>query len=196
VSWAWWRRPRPDPGQPGRPGQPGQPGQREPETGGTEPPARDGGRRPPGPPTVRTGPVAAARLHDVIAARGYHVRVEPDGSLSGLWDGYQFHVRLAGEEQDFLSVRGLWGRLVPPELRGAVAQAANDWNRDKIWPTVFTADTPEGLSVRTEIMADVGAGATDRQLLDIVEGGLSAGVQFFQALGRSMPPIEEPSPEI
>ncbi|WP_185972514.1 YbjN domain-containing protein [Georgenia yuyongxinii] len=194
MTWAWWRRPRPAAAPPA--GQPDQPGQRDPDAGGAAPPARDAGRRPPGPPTLRTSPVAAARLHDVIAARGYHVREEPDGSMSGLWDGYQFQVRLTGEEQDFLSVRGLWGRLVPPELRGAVAQAANDWNRDKIWPTIFTAETAEGLSVRTEIMADVGAGATDRQLLDIVEGGLSAGVQFFQALGRSMPPIEEPSPEI
>jgi hypothetical protein len=145
---------------------------------------------------VRTSSVTAARLLEIITDRGYHVRPEPDGSLTGVWDGYQFHIRLAGEEQDFLSVRGLWGRLVPDELQGAVAQAANDWNRDKIWPTVFTAPTPDGISVRTEIMADVGAGATDRQLLDIIEGGLSAGVQFFQALGRSMPPIEEPSPEV
>ncbi|MPV87057.1 hypothetical protein GB882_00135, partial [Georgenia ruanii] len=192
--WSWWRRGGEGPPDAGRSATDNL--QRAADGREDARPARDTGRRPPGPPPVRTSPVTAARLLEIITDRGYHVRTEPDGSLTGVWDGYQFHIRLAGEEQDFLSVRGLWGRLVPEELRGAVAQAANDWNRDKIWPTVFTAPTPDGVGVRTEIMADVGAGATDRQLLDIIEGGLSAGVQFFQALGRSMPPIEEPSPEV
>ncbi|GAA4423665.1 hypothetical protein GCM10023169_19610 [Georgenia halophila] len=137
-------------------------------------------------------PVTPRRLREVVTARGYHVRVEPDSSLSGLWDGYPFRLRLAGEELHNLSVLGTWGRTVPDELRGAVAQAVNDWNRDKIWPTVFTVTEPSGTTVRTEVHADLGAGATDRQLLELVEAGLTAGVQFFQALGGSMPPIEEP----
>ena len=93
MTWAWWRRPRPAAERPAA-----APDQRDAETASAAPPARDAGRRPPGPPTVRTSPVNATRLHDVITARGYHVRVEPDASLSGLWDGYQFQLRLAGEE--------------------------------------------------------------------------------------------------
>ncbi|RPF27891.1 YbjN domain-containing protein [Georgenia muralis] len=140
-------------------------------------------------PLRATTPVTPERVHDVVVDRGYHVRTEPDGSVDGLWDGYRFQLRLAGEEADFLSVRGTWGRAVPEEYAGALAQAVNDWNRDKIWPTVYTADSPEGPVVRTEVLVDVGAGATDRQLLEIIEGGLSAGVQFFQALTRSVPPV-------
>ena len=143
-----------------------------------------------------TEPVTPGRLRDVVAARGYHVRVEPDASLTGLWDGYPFQLRLTGNAQDYLSVLGTWGRSVPEEMDSAVAQAVNDWNRDKIWPTVFTVSDESGTTVRTEILADVGAGATDRQLVELVEAGLSAGVQFFQALGASMPPPHEPSPEI
>jgi hypothetical protein len=139
-------------------------------------------------------PVTPERLHEVVVDRGYRVRAEPDGSLTGLWDGYHFQLRLAGEESDFLSVRGTWGRAVPEEHSGALAQAVNDWNRDKIWPTVYTAGSPEGVLVRTEVLVDVGAGATDRQMVEIVEGGLSAGVQFFQALGRAVPPVDEPGP--
>ncbi|MFC7405331.1 YbjN domain-containing protein [Georgenia alba] len=137
-------------------------------------------------------PVTSRRLREIVTARGYHVRVEPDASLTGLWDGYPFRLRLAGEGQHNLSVLGTWGRTVPDELRGAVAQAVNDWNRDKIWPTVFTVTDPTGTTVRTEVHADVGAGATDRQLVELVEAGLTAGVQFFQALGGSMPAAEEP----
>lgn len=187
---SWWRRQRPE----RRPGERPEPVE-EPRSEPEPPTARAEPRHLPGPPAERTTPVTATRIYDVVTGRGYHVRAEPDASLSGMWDGYQFQLRLAGEEQDFLSVRGTWGRLIPDALVPAVAQAVNDWNRDKIWPTVFTAPTEDGLTVRTEIMADVGAGATDRQLLDIIEGGLAAGVQFFQALGRSMPPIEEPSPD-
>ncbi|GAA4286777.1 hypothetical protein GCM10022262_11360 [Georgenia daeguensis] len=143
-----------------------------------------------------TEPVTPGRLRDVVVARGYHVRVEPDASLTGLWDGYPFQLRLTGASQDYLSVLGTWGREVPEEMRGAVAQAVNDWNRDKIWPTVFTFTDESGTTVRTEILADVGGGSTDRQLVELVEAGLSAGVQFFQALGGSMPPPHEPSPEI
>ncbi|WP_164737366.1 YbjN domain-containing protein [Georgenia sp. SYP-B2076] len=147
-------------------------------------------------PAERTVPVTAERVRQVVTNRGYHVRTEPDASLSGVWDGYQFHLRLAGEDKDFLSVRGTWGRTVPEDLHAAVMQANNDWNRDKIWPTVFTSPSSEGMTVRTEIMADVSAGATDRQLLDIIEGGLSAGVQFFQALARSMPDPDDPAPDL
>ncbi|MHB1065299.1 MAG: type III secretion system chaperone family protein [Georgenia sp.] len=142
-----------------------------------------------------TSAVTPERLRQVVTTRGYHVRTAPDASIAGRWDGYQFQLRLAGEQQDVLSVRGTWGRWVPDGLEGPVVQAINDWNRDKVWPTVFTAPLEDGLTVRTEIMADVSAGATDRQLLDLIEGGLSSGVQFFQALGRSMPPVQEPSPE-
>lgn len=156
----------------------------------------DAAQRRAGPAPESTSPVTAQRLHQVVVDRGYHVRTTADESIAGMWDGYQFQLRLAGEKKDVLSVRGTWGRSVPDGLEGPVVQAVNDWNRDKVWPTVFTAPLEEGLTVRTEIMADVSAGATDRQLLDLIEGGLSSGVQFFQALGRSMPPIEEPSPEI
>lgn len=156
----------------------------------TASPAPDAALRRPGPEA--TAVVTPERLRQVVTARGYHVRTGPGASIAGLWDGYQFQLRLAGEKQDVLSVRGAWGRSVPDGLQAAVAQAINDWNRDKVWPTVFTVPLEEGLTVRTEIMADLSAGATDRQLLDLIEGGLSSGVQFFQALGRSMPPAEEP----
>ncbi len=137
-------------------------------------------------------PVTPRRLREIVMARGYHVRVEADSSLTGLWDGYPFKLRLVGENHSDLSVLGTWGRTVPDEMHSAVAQAVNDWNREKIWPTVFTMSDPSGTTVRTEVHADVGAGATDRQLIELVEAGLTAGVQFFQALGGSMPPLEEP----
>ncbi|MPV37059.1 type III secretion system chaperone family protein [Georgenia subflava] len=144
----------------------------------------------------RTEIVTPGRLRDVVEGRGYVVRSEPDASLTGLWDGYRFQLRLTGEGQEYLSVCGTWGRTVPEALGSAVAQAVNDWNRDRIWPTVFTVTEGDERTVRTEVMADVGAGATDRQLVELVEAGLSSGVQFFRALGGSMPPPREPSPEI
>ncbi|UNX55948.1 YbjN domain-containing protein [Georgenia sp. TF02-10] len=138
-------------------------------------------------PVERATPLTADRVAAVVRARGYHVRSEADGSVTGLWEGFRFQVRLTGPATEFLSVRGSWGRTLPAAMAGALAQAVNDWNRDKVWPTVFTVPSGDGIGVRTEVLTDVGAGATDRQLLELIEGGLAAGVQFFQALDRSVP---------
>lgn len=137
----------------------------------------------------RTSPVTPERLAAVVADRGYRVRGEPDGSLTGLWDTYLFRVRLTGSSGALLSVVGFWGHQVPPELHGPLAQAVNDWNRDRVWPTVVLDHG--GAGVRTEVLTDLSLGATDAQVAEALEIGLVSGVQMLTALTAAMPPVEE-----
>ncbi|GMA26422.1 hypothetical protein GCM10025864_41810 [Luteimicrobium album] len=165
--------------------------------------ARLFGNRPKAPdvPRVRSDaeiPAAATmdRVGTFLTRRGYRFRVDEDGDITGTWEGHRFWFMLLGPEQHVLQVRGRWDRTVPPEARLALLQAMNDWNRERIWPKVYTREEGDRLAVYAEVSVDLEHGATDAQLGQVISCGLGTGVQVFSSLGTLLPPPDdEPEPE-
>ncbi|MDR0483476.1 MAG: YbjN domain-containing protein [Cellulomonadaceae bacterium] len=133
-------------------------------------------------PVPRPEPITMDRVAAELERCGYHVDRDDDGDITGIWDGSRFWFMLLGEHSEILQVRGRWEKTVPSHLRFSVLQAANDWNRDRLWPKVYLRDEGE-LSIYTEVSVDFEAGATDAQLSDTIACGLVTASQFFGSLG-------------
>ncbi|MFP3713625.1 YbjN domain-containing protein [Puerhibacterium sp. TATVAM-FAB25] len=145
--------------------------------------------RPVGEPVVvqRPTPLTTERVGDDLARRGYRFRVDADGDVTGTWDGNRFWFLLLGDHREILQVRGRWAGLVPPSARLAVLQAANDWNRERIWPKVYTREEGGGMALYAEVSVDFEHGATDDQLAATVSCGLVTASQFFATVAALTP---------
>jgi Putative bacterial sensory transduction regulator len=138
----------------------------------------------PAPAPAREGvrPITRQRVEACLREQGYRYRVAADSSLIGNWDGDSFVISLIGEREDILQVRGTWHGTIEADLAPGIALVVNDWNRDRIWPKVYTRPVSGGLQAVTEVSMDLAPGATDLQITEAVACGLGTGVQFFAAL--------------
>ena len=135
-------------------------------------------------PAPREGvrPITRQRVEACLREQGYRYRVAADSSLIGNWDGDSFVISLIGEREDILQVRGTWHGTIEADLAPGIAHVVNDWNRDRIWPKVYTRPVSGGLQAVTEVSMDLAPGATDLQITEAIACGLGTGVQFFAAL--------------
>lgn len=133
-------------------------------------------------------PVSLARVGNDLARRGYRFRTDDDGDITGTWDGNRFWFLLLGDESEILQVRGRWSGTVPDSARPAVLQACNDWNRERIWPKVYTRAEGGGLALYAEVSVDLEQGATDAQLAETVSCGLVTASQFFASVASLSDP--------
>lgn len=152
-----------------------------------EPREDDAAALPPAPappPAPREGvrPITRERIEACLREQGYRYRVGADSTLIGNWDGDSFVISLIGEREDILQVRGTWHGTIEADLAPGIAHVVNDWNRDRIWPKVYTRPVSGGLQAVTEVSMDLAPGATDLQITEAIACGLGTGVQFFASL--------------
>lgn len=138
-------------------------------------------------------PVTRDRIARSLRGQGYRFRIGEDGAISGNWDGCLFTIGLVGPAAAILQVRGTWNRTIDAELAPGIAHVVNDWNRDRIWPKVYTRPGPAGLQAYAEVSIDVAGGATDAQIAEFLACGLGTGVQYFTYLGDLLTVEDSPS---
>lgn len=132
-------------------------------------------------------PVSRRRVQDALRQQGYRFAVRGDGTIGGAWEGDEFTIALVGDTHTVLQVQGSWRRTLDPELAPGIAQVVNDWNRDRVWPKVYTRAYGVGLRVQTEVCVDMTDGATDAQVVEAISCGLGTGAQFFRSLADLVP---------
>jgi Putative bacterial sensory transduction regulator len=142
----------------------------------------------PRPAHERTAPVTRDRIATYLLSRGYRFLLDDDGDLTGTWDGSRFWFLLLGERGEILQVRGRWHRTLPGNRRTAVLLAANDWNRERIWPKVYVREEEGELALYSEVSVDLENGVTNAQLAQLIACGLGTGVQMFTVLDTLLPP--------
>lgn len=140
---------------------------------------------------VRPRPLTNGRLADDLERRGYRFRTDADGDVTGTWDGNRFWFLLLGDHSEILQVRGRWAGNVPTQARLSVLQAVNDWNRERVWPKVYTRAEGENLALYAEVSVDFEHGATDEQVAATVSCGLVTASQFFATVGALTPGTTE-----
>ena len=141
-------------------------------------------------PVEKPRPLTTQRVGDDLSRRGYRFRIDDDGDVTGTWDGNRFWFLLLGEHDEILQVRGRWAGALPAAARLAVLQAANDWNRERIWPKVYTREEGAGLALYAEVSVDFEHGATEEQLAQTVSCGLVTASQFFSTVASLAPPSD------
>lgn len=149
--------------------------------------AARGERQPSRPRGTTPRPLSHVRVADDLTRRGYRFRTDDDGDVTGTWDGNRFWFLLLGDHDEILQVRGRWAGTVPEGARLAVLQAVNDWNRERVWPKVYTRAEGAGLALYAEVSVDFEHGATDEQLAATVSCGLVTSSQFFSTVGAMTP---------
>ncbi len=132
-----------------------------------------------------TRPVTAARVVAALSAQGYRVTEVAERVLAGTWEGNAFTIALVGDDADVLQVRGTWRHAVDADA-GGLAQMLNDWNRDRIWPKVYSRTSDDGVRVVAETTFLLSEGASDAQLGEFLACGLGTGVQFFEAMSQTL----------
>lgn len=144
-------------------------------------------------PAERTTPLTRGRVAAYLTRRGYRFLVDDDGDLTGTWDGSRFWFLLLGDRSEIVQIRGRWHRTLPAAQRSAMLLAANDWNRERIWPKVYMREEDGQLALYSEVSIDLENGVTDVQLAQLLACGLGTGVQTFTALDALLP---ESPPEL
>ena len=130
--------------------------------------------------------------HMITGPMGYAVRRHlEDGHpcLLGSWDDFPFVIEIPQGHEGWLLVSGDWQDPAPASQRDEVAASANDWNRDKFFPTVGIIDGPMGPRVRVTYMMDMSSGVTDDQLRLHLNTALSACTQALSAVAPLLPEI-------
>jgi Putative bacterial sensory transduction regulator len=139
------------------------------------------------PARERATPLTRDRIAAYLLSRGYRFLLDDDGDLTGTWDGSRFWFLLLGEHAEVLQVRGRWHRTLPTSRRTSVLLAANDWNRERIWPKVYVREEDGELALYSEVSVDLENGVTATQLAQLIACGLGTGVQMFTVLDTLLP---------
>ena len=132
-------------------------------------------------------PADFERVVDAVREMGYALDVIEKGRAAGaIFDEIPFLVSFdtAGR---FLSIRALWESELPAEsAEPALFATADNWNREKYFPTVYTATSAEGtLGVYADFVVDTEAGLSDVQLRDAISSGISTGIAAIQYVKES-----------
>ncbi|HLS25531.1 MAG TPA: YbjN domain-containing protein [Beutenbergiaceae bacterium] len=119
-------------------------------------------------------PVTYERLQQVIAAAGITVTPTESERLTARVEDNLVEISVASGKNTILRVLGLAGTTVPMEQQSALATFANNWHRERTWPTLMWTPAKDGaLALRSVYTVDVTAGATDEQLSTAIKLGIS-----------------------
>ena len=116
-----------------------------------------------------------AEVHDM----GYDLDILEQGRAAGaVFARVPFLVSFDAAGR-FLSIRAMWDTGLAPEAASQqVFAAADNWNREKYFPTVYSMpDDAESVQVCADFVLDTAAGVSKAQLRDAIGAGVSTGIE-------------------
>ena len=123
-------------------------------------------------------PLTFERLVSTLTSMGFAADVLVEGRAAGaVFDTVPFLLSI-DQTGRFLSVRAVWETELDPHTAAQPLFAAADgWNREKYFPTVYRMTTPEGtMQVCADFVVDTSAGLSDEQLSQNIGAGISTGI--------------------
>lgn len=122
-------------------------------------------------------PVTFERLQQVVAALGLNVTPTETQRLSTRIEDNVIEMSVAAGKTTVLRILGLSATRVPKEQEAALATFANNWHRERTWPTLLWTAADGNLALRSVYTIDFTAGATNEQLATAVRIGISASTK-------------------
>lgn len=123
-------------------------------------------------------PLTFERLMSALASMDFTVDVLVEGRAGGaVFDDVPFLLSI-DQTGRFLSIRAVWDTDLDPQSSAQPLFAAADgWNREKYFPTVYRMSTPDGVvQVCADFVVDTSAGLSDEQLTQNIGAGISTGI--------------------
>lgn len=70
---------------------------------------------------------------------------DDEGDLFAPYEGFRVYFMFRGEQGELFSVRTYYDQGYPIDEKGAVLEAIDAWNRDALWPKVYTHTHDDGV---------------------------------------------------
>lgn len=139
-------------------------------------------------------PVTYERLQTLVEAAKINVTPTDNQILRTRVGENVLEISVAVRKTTVLRVLGLSAAALPKEQQTALATFANNWHREKVWPTLLWTENTDGtLALRSVYTVDLTAGATDQQLATAIRLGVSASARALDsARGALQPGSSEP----
>lgn len=144
-------------------------------------------------PPATNPPATLDRIQSLLADAGWKTGVDDEGDVFGVWDGHLFYFFLMGERTEILQVRGRYAGTVPLGAGAEIGPYLDAYNRDRIWPKVYSRTDSSEVGVYTEVSTDLEHGVADDQLDQLLRCGLFTGLQFFESLAEAFPAWAPPA---
>jgi hypothetical protein len=98
---------------------------------------------PPGPPPiVKPDNGLVANLMEQI---GLKYGTDAEGDLVASWSGFRVYMMFRGETKELFAVRAFYERAYPLDQKAELVDVLDEWNRDTLWPKVYTHTNEEGV---------------------------------------------------
>lgn len=123
-------------------------------------------------------PVDFARLVTDVRDMGYELDILLEGRAAGaVFDKVPFLLTFDASGR-FISIRAMWDTELSADAAAhSIFAAADSWNREKYFPTVYWIPSDSGsVQVCADFVIDAGAGVSRRQLRKNISAGISTGI--------------------
>ena len=94
------------------------------------------------PPIIKPDSALVAQL---LSQVGLKYGTDAEGDLVASWAGFRVYLMFRGENQELFAVRTFYEREYPVEKKGELLDVIDEWNRDTLWPKVYTHTNEEGV---------------------------------------------------
>ncbi|MFC1404931.1 MULTISPECIES: YbjN domain-containing protein [Streptacidiphilus] len=109
--------------------------------------------------------------------------VDEEGDLLAPWEGFRVYYMFRGEQKELFAVRAFYDRPHPIEQKAELLEALDEWNRETLWPKVYTHVHDDGVvRVIGESQMIVGMGVNINYFVAMTANWTQAAVGFDQWL--------------
>lgn len=128
-------------------------------------------------------PVTLERIGQQVGKLGAILDISEGAGLARINNvPFQFHFASGGK---FLSIRAIWETGLEPKVDYAVhlSTAADHWNREKYFPTIYLV-VEEQIEAVADFIVEISHGLDDAQLLENISAAVSTGVDALQFMAQ------------
>ncbi|MFC5909646.1 YbjN domain-containing protein [Streptacidiphilus monticola] len=122
--------------------------------------------------------------------------VDEEGDLLAPWEGFRVYFMFRGEQQELFAVRAFYDQPHDLERKAELLEALDEWNRETLWPKVYTHTHDDAVRVIGETQMIVGMGVNLDYFVAMTANWTQAAVTFntwiAERLGLA---AEEPKPD-
>ena len=110
--------------------------------------------------------------------------IDDEGDLVTAWEGFRIYFLFRGDQQELFAVRSFFDRQHDPEQKLELLELLDEWNRDTLWPKVYTYTHEEDgvMRVLGESQMHIGMGVGVEHFATTTANWTQAAVAFDQWL--------------
>jgi hypothetical protein len=82
---------------------------------------------------------------DLFEQLGIKYTTDPEGDIVASWPGFRVYAMFRGEQKELFAIRAFYERAYPLEEKQELLDVIDEWNRDTLWPKIYTHTNEDGV---------------------------------------------------